>query len=455
MRVHAFSSSSIPVNLRAIRTLSAFAVKGDKPKEAIHLTINIEEHEQTRLNHIFVGVDLHKQHHTAVIMNGFKRKLGEIQFHNNPNAFPELMKEVKKHLTHGKKAIFGLEDKGGYGRALAVFLVEQKQIVKEINAAIPNGLRKANTFYQKSDSLDAEYVGSVLVDRLETLPDANPNDFYWEISQLVMKRKNIANQLCALVQQLHVQISHHYSSCKKFFSDLDGKTSLAFFEQFPAPHHLADTTVQELREILRKPSNNACSLNHAERIIRLVQEDGSTKRDYQEERDFLIQSHIRQMHFLKKEQNEMDKRLVELMKLTGYKLDTMYGIDLVTAAYFVAEIGDITRFANANKLARYAGIAPVIIGSGDNHKKKKCRLGNRDTHDLFYRLACRQIGTKKGSKEPNNRYYYDYYHKKMQEGKTKHQAIVCVMRKLVDVIYSLMKNKTEYVKPESCAKLAG
>ena len=34
--------------------------------------------EEIRLKHIFIGVDLHKNHHTAVIMNGFKRKLGGV-----------------------------------------------------------------------------------------------------------------------------------------------------------------------------------------------------------------------------------------------------------------------------------------------------------------------------------------------------------------------------------------
>jgi transposase len=144
-----------------------------------------------------------------------------------------------------------------------------------------------------------------------------------------------------------------------------------------------------------------------------------------------------------------------IMKETGYKLESMYGIELVTAAGFVAEIGNIHRFTSPEKLARFAGVAPVVYGSGDNHKHYKCKQGNRVLHELFYRLACRQIGTKRGSKEPNNPYYYEYYQQKMLAGKTKTQAIICLMRKLVDVVYALMKNKTAYVKPTVQYKLAG
>ncbi|CAM2776674.1 Transposase IS110-like N-terminal domain-containing protein [Paenibacillus sediminis] len=89
-----------------------------------------------QLKVIFVGVDLHKRHHTAVFMDFWNQKLGEIQFENKPAAFPELLAVVKKHLKRGMTAIYGLEDTGGYGRALAVFLKEHKQIVKEVESSV-------------------------------------------------------------------------------------------------------------------------------------------------------------------------------------------------------------------------------------------------------------------------------------------------------------------------------
>ncbi|WP_240416813.1 IS110 family transposase [Paenibacillus periandrae] len=417
--------------------------------------VNQEEHELVRLTHIFVGIDLHKRQHVAVFLNGFKRKLGEFKFDNKPSAFHLLMQEVKKYLKKGMKAMYGLEDTGGLGRALAVYLVEQKQIVKEVNPALANGVRKASPISKKSDEWDAECVGNVLVDKLESLPNANPIDHYWVIAQLVTTRTAIANEHRILLNQLHSQIAHHYPSYRKFFSELDGKTSLAFFDRYPAPHHLDAVTVEGLREFLLVPSNYACSLKSAEKILKLVHEDGSTKRNYQEQRDFIIKSHIRRIRICKEEMQAIEGRLSPLVAETGYKLDTMYGVDIVTAASFVAEIGNIGRFSNGDKLANFAGIAPVQYGSGDRHKHYKCKQGNRALHELFYRLACRQIGTKRGSGEPNNAYYYLYYQQKLVAGKTKTQAIICIMRKLVNVIYAMMKNKTEYVKRAVQIKQAG
>ncbi|MFC9775337.1 IS110 family RNA-guided transposase [Paenibacillus chitinolyticus] len=406
------------------------------------------------MNHIFVGVDLHKRHHTAVFLNGFKRKLGEFKFDNRPSAFPDLIKAAAK-VSKGKGVIYGLEDTGGYGRPLAAFLVDHNQAVKEVNPSLASAFRKANPIVHKSDSWDAECVGYVLVDQLEKLPDANPIDHYWAISQLVTTRNSLVREHIGLINQFHVQISYHYPSYRKFFSQVDGKTALAFFERYPAPHHILGTSVEELREFLLKPSNFACSLKTAEKILKLIHSDGTTKRDYQEDRDYVVRSTIRRIQSNKKEIESLEHRIALLLPQTGYRLETMYGIDTVTAANFVAEIGDISRFGSSDKLARFAGIAPVLIGSGDKHKDHKCRQGNRELHQLFYQLACRQIGVKRGSKEPNNPHFYAYYQRKQSEGKTKIQAIICLMRKLTNIIYSLMKNKSEYNMPSSSNLQAG
>lgn len=45
--------------------------------------------------HIYVGVDLHKHTHTAVVINCWNEKLGEIQFNNFPNAFPDFLQQTK------------------------------------------------------------------------------------------------------------------------------------------------------------------------------------------------------------------------------------------------------------------------------------------------------------------------------------------------------------------------
>ncbi|EFM12544.1 hypothetical protein PaecuDRAFT_0055 [Paenibacillus curdlanolyticus YK9] len=74
--------------------------------------------------------------------------------------------------------VFGLEDVGGYGRSLAVYLVENHFQVKEVNAALSNWKRKSYATTEKYDSWDAENIAKLLLDELDRLPNAQPHDDY-------------------------------------------------------------------------------------------------------------------------------------------------------------------------------------------------------------------------------------------------------------------------------------
>ncbi len=402
-------------------------------------------HEKQK--HLYVGVDLHKQQHVAVIINCWQEKKGEIKFENKPSAFSTFLLDIDKLIEEGMTPVFGLEDVGGYGRSLAQFLSDQGQVVKEVNPALSYAERKSHITTQKSDSWDAECVARILVNKLDQLPDAKPHDLYWSIQQLVTRRNALVKAQGALKNQLHIQLSHHYPSYKKFFSEVDGKTALAFWERYPSPSCLEGMSVKQLTTFLLKVSNNTCSVKKASEILKLVNEDGNTTKEHQETRDFLVRSIVRDISFKKKEMNYVGGELKQLMSLLDFQLDSMPGIDLVTASALIAEIGDVRRFPNANKLARFAGIAPVYFGSGGKGKEHKSKQGNRALHALFYNLAVQQVQVAKGSKLPRNAVFYAYYQRKLKEGKTKGQALVCIMRRLVNIVYGMMKHKTAYKLP--------
>ncbi|EPY7710205.1 IS110 family transposase [Bacillus pacificus] len=400
-----------------------------------------------RQNYLYVGVDLHKEHHTAVIINCWQEKLGEIQFENKPSAFSKFLLEVETYVSAGVSVVFGLEDVGGYGRALAKYLVDHEQVVKEVNPALSFLEQKSHVTTQKSDSWDAECVARILINKLNQLPDAKPNDLFWSIQQLVSRRNALVKAQSALKNQLHIQLNHHYPSYKKFFSELDGKTALAFWQQYPSPSCLEGVNIKQLTAFLLDVSNNTCSVKKASDILKLVKEDGQTMKEYQEMRNFLVRSIVREIEFKKKEMKYIERELKQLVNLLDYQLETMPGIELVTASALIAEIGDVRRFPNANKLARFAGIAPVYFGSGGKGKVHKSKQGNRALHALFYNLAVQQVQVAKGRKLPRNPVFHAYYQKKLKEGKTKGQALVCIMRRLVNIVYGMMKYKTAYELP--------
>ena len=157
-----------------------------------------------------MGIDLHKETHTAVMLDCWNQKLGEITFENKPSEFHKLTKKVSRFVTEEKTAVYGLENAYGYGRALAVWLLEKCCAVKDVNTALSYAQRKSVPMYQKSDSYDAEAVALVLINMLDKLPDAVPDDAYWTLSQLVNRRDNICSHQQRLKNQLHEQLCVAY-----------------------------------------------------------------------------------------------------------------------------------------------------------------------------------------------------------------------------------------------------
>ncbi|EGO61857.1 transposase, partial [Acetonema longum] len=181
----------------------------------------------------------------------------------------------------------------------------------------------------------------------------------------------------------------------------------------------------------------------AQTILDLVAADGDTHREFQAERDFIVKSIIQELRYKQQAIEGIDGELKTLLPLTGYKLDTVPGINLNTASHIISEIGDINRFPNSDKLARFTGIAPVLFSSAGKGKEQRSRQGNRVLHGIFYFLAVQLVQVSKGGK-PRHPVFHDYFLRRIREGKTKPQALVCIMRRAVRIIYGMMKAKSEY-----------
>ena len=98
-------------------------------------------------NVIYVGIALHKETHTAVMIECWNQKLGEITFDNKPSEFHKLTKKVSRFATEEKTAVYGLENAYGYGCALAVCLLEKGCAVKDVNTALSYAQRKSVPMY--------------------------------------------------------------------------------------------------------------------------------------------------------------------------------------------------------------------------------------------------------------------------------------------------------------------
>lgn len=396
-------------------------------------------------NTCFVGIDMHKEMHYAVIIDCWMHKIGEVKFENKPSKFPAFVEDVRQ-ICGTKEIVYGLEDTRGFGRNLSAYLVGRRFDVKHVNPSYTSAIRLSNPIIYKDDAYDAYCVARVLRDMVESLPDARHEDIYWTIRQLVKRRGQLVKHNVMTKHTLHNQLMQVYPSYKKFFSEVDGKSALCFWETYPSPMHVQNATPEAIYDTL-KAVNKTLKSGRVHEILEIIDADGDTRKDFQSERDFIVKSLVKGIRHNLEQIVEIDKELDKIIPLTGYKLRTMPGIDLVTEAGLISEIGDINRFPDSDKLARFMGLAPVPFSSAGKGKDQRCRSGNRALNAMFHFLAIQMVAVSKGGKA-RHPVYREYFENKVREGKSKPQALVCVARRLVRIIFGMMKTKTAYIPYE-------
>ena len=84
---------------------------------------------------------------------------------------------------------------------------------------------------------------------------------------------------------------------------------------------------------------------------------------------------LAQLDSLSEQVREFEKRLEELVEVTPemQRLETLPGVGVILAATIALEIGEIRRFASAERLASYSGTTPRVHSSGDRTRYGRTR----------------------------------------------------------------------------------
>jgi transposase len=126
---------------------------------------------------------------------------------------------------------------------------------------------------------------------------------------------------------------------------------------------------------------------------------------------------------LKKIKAELKAMVVD----RGSTLLQIYGIGPSGAARTLADVGDITRFADRNRFASWTGTAPLDASSGEQIRHRLSRAGNRRMNHVLHMAAIVQLRHDTEGRT--------YFRRKVAAGKTRMEALRALKRRLSDVLY--------------------
>ncbi|WP_283669805.1 transposase [Serpentinicella alkaliphila] len=154
---------------------------------------------------------------------------------------------------------------------------------------------------------------------------------------------------------------------------------------------------------------------------------------------FELQQTIRLIQSVQTEIDALDNQIKLVVQELNTPLITIPGIGYTLAAIILAEIGHIDRFSNPAKLLAFAGMDPSTYQSGTYNASKTPMVKRGST---YLRWAIMQASRLVAMRD---KVFSDYMVKKRSEGKHFNVARCHVGKKLIRVIYYLLKNNTAFV----------
>lgn len=314
-----------------------------------------------------LGVDMAKRKFDAALLHEGKFKSGK--FENSLPGFQQLLEWLTRSGV--PKPHVCLEATGGYGEALAIFLIANGYTVSVVNPRRIKGFGESVMARSKTDKLDAKLIAR-FCQALEPTPWTPPSDEIRELQALVRRYDDLMN--------------------------LRGQEGNRLLETHASV----------------RPSIEA-TLVFLDKQLNAVQA--------------MIDAHL--------ERHAALRQSCDLLL-------TIPGVGIGLASRFLAEVGDINRFRNARQIAAFVGLNPRLKESGDSvrGRPKLSKMGSASLRKALYMPALTAMRFNPVLAALRTRL--------LAVGKPKMVAVGAVMRKLVHLMYGVLKSGVPF-DPELAA----
>lgn len=381
---------------------------------------------------IYVGIDVAKDKHDCFIAGSDGVIYEDVfEIDNSLKGFTELIDCLKPFPIEDIK--IGLEATGHYSQNLINYLQLSGFDLVVYNPLITNKFRKAFTLRKtKTDRVDARTLVRMLA--VESTESYLPPSYHTqELKSLTRHRLRMTKQQSRLKISLTRLVHIMFPELSKTVGDVHAKAIYALLMEFSTPSAIKKvhlTRLTNLFRLYRNPRQTALNVREAAAASIGTATPALV---------FELRQVIPQIEFVEAQIKELDKQIKALMTEVNSTILTVPGISFTLGASILGEIRDISLFDSPAQLLAFAGLEPSTNQSGQKSSTgdKMVKRGSPYLRRSLY-LAAKHIS----KFDPT---FAAYYQKKKSEGKHHIVILSHVARKLVRVLFYLLKNNEKFV----------
>ena len=391
------------------------------------------------MNHYFLGIDIAKTNHVASLIGADGSVvIRAIKFKNSNEGYTKLLNTIQNKLNDLSNINIAMEATGHDWLSLYSALVDDGFNVSVYNPYQIKSYRGAyNNRKQKNDIIDSIIIADYL--RVFGMKDSKlPQEDLMALKQFTRFRSNIVENVSSITVQVVGLLDKVFPEYKDFFCDVFGVTSKQILLNCPTPDDIIRISTTKLANLLSKNSRGKFGKDDALNMKEVAKSSFGIKFTT-DACSFEIKQLINQVIFLESQLEDVDKQISELYNKLDSHLLSVPGIGIKLAPTILAEIGDINHFDKPSKLIAFAGVDPSENQSGNklSTNNKLSKRGSPYLRHAIYTASLVAI-----SNEPKLRAYYD---KKINEGKHHFVALAGISRKLLTIIYYILKEDRDYI----------
>ncbi|WP_425057924.1 IS110 family transposase ISDha12 [Sporomusa carbonis] len=404
---------------------------------------------------LMVGIDVSLRSHSVQFMNDCGDALESFSIPNNLIGAQTLLERILQSAQKLQSELIrvGMEATSNLGWHLAHFLkanLHQTQGSKAqvfvLNARKVARFKKGYDTLPKNDRIDAWVIADQL--RFGRLPHELTSTIQFEALQRLTRTRfhlmqNIARDKTYFLNQVFLKFSGLRQDNP--FSNMFGSTCLAVLQELE-PEQIVSMSITELVDFLKEKGKNR--FDDPEQLASFLQK--LARSSYRLDKamadpvNLSLSVMLSVIQTMEKEIAKLDKEIEKIMKSIPETLSSVKGIGPVFAAGIIAEISDIARFSHHNSLAKYAGLVWSQYQSGEfeSEETKRVRTGNK--YLRYYLIQAANLVRRYDSE------YAAFYAEKYAQAFKHHhkRALVLTARKLVRLVFMLLKTKQLYTPPE-------
>lgn len=379
-----------------------------------------------------IGIDISKKKHDCIVIDDAGIIVRNVfSFNNDRSGFNQFL-DMYHSLDPTEIKKIGFEATGHYQDNFKVFLEQSGLSFMELNALLVHKFKSSQTLRGvKTDKTDARLIASYL-SSIEFKPYPKISYHTLALRSLCKRHFDLINERTKYLIRITNFLDRTFPEFKEFIKgNIKSKTSMYILHNYAIPSKIININIQSYENI-RKESHGHMSVAKFNQLKELAKNTVG----FSYETDlFEIKSLLKVYDALEEEISLVENEITTIMSKINSHIPSILGIGMVSAATMIAEIEDISRFDDPDKLLAFAGLDPRFSQSGmSSHKGRMNKKGSVVLRRVLMNCA--------ESILMYNPAFYTYYRKKRDEGKSHRVAISHVARKLVRIIYKL---ETEHI----------